>query len=86
MQVKNFKGQTKNEWDLSIDDLVIAGWACNYRFYKAKAKVIKINAKSIKVELLEPADTDYPVHWKISIPSFNNLRRSSLDFVKYLSQ
>lgn len=63
---------------LTIGALVVARWTNCFRQYEARATVVKVNRKSVRVTLVDGID-GYPAGREIVLPRFENWRTWSVN-------
>lgn len=56
------------ERDLVVGDEVDARWTCSYRSYGCRARVVRLNGASVRIELLEAIGSEYAAGRKFSLP------------------
>ena len=74
----DWKVQVSFEEGLKLGDTIEARWTNCYCYYQARAEIVRVNAKSVRVRLLEAVPAawgpdGYPAGFEISIPRFNPL-------------
>jgi len=60
-------------WESTLreGDTVLARWTSSYNVYQAKCKIIRINAKSMNVQIIDGME-NYPAGWRLNIPRTTN--------------
>lgn len=73
-----YKQQMEDEKVIAVGDEVMAYWtAGSFGHWSSKAKIVKINKKSVRVELMDDVkgfkgEMHYPKGWKITVPCWMN--------------
>lgn len=76
MTADEFKEASDFDKNLVIGQEVVVRWTWCHRYYRGKAKVIKLNQKSLRVELLEDCG-EYKAGNTISVPRFYDIQKWS---------
>lgn len=83
MGVERIREALAHESTLKPGDECVARWTNSYSAHQGRVKVVRVNEKSVQVELLENVPTrldpkhGYPKGHKLSIPRFLDMRRWS---------
>jgi len=81
MNGEEFRKVIAFEYNLKVGDIALARWTNSHRYWSAKVKVDKINAKSFRGALLEALPGDrfggYPAGFRVFIPRVDELQKWS---------
>lgn len=75
----DIKGHLDWERGLNPGDVVEARWTNCHSYYVAKAEVVRVNQKSMRVKLVDGIEDRYPAGHELSIATFMSMDRWSIN-------
>ena len=67
----DIRGLCAWESTLREGDMVLARWTSCYKIHQAKCSIVRINEKSMNVQIIDGKE-NYPAGWRLTVPRTTN--------------